>query len=141
MDVAYCTVKLLHRYLVQRDDFVGHWILRGRGFREVVEAKLGHRVTTQHTTPNTTGAHQLERRLRQLIADDPGFGVQLWMTLKDRLEFAIYLTDREVLFDPDLLERDAVYAPPVRHWWQFAAVTIGVTLLLVGVYVCIQFLT
>jgi hypothetical protein len=140
VDVAFLTVQFLYRYLTERHEFEGRWALLAYGFRNVVEARVGHRITTAHTTPRTPGAKDFERRLRKLIADDPEFGTQLWMTLKDRLEYAIYLDDREQLFDHKLLDLDAAYEPPVRHWWQLIAVVLVVLLVICGSVTFAKFL-
>lgn len=140
MDVAYFTVKFLHKYLTARQEFIGKWANMAYGFRAVVEERVGFRITTQYTMPGTVGAQELEKQLRKLIATDPEFGAQLWMTLADRLEYAIFLTDKQVLYDQELLANDTAYVPQEHHWWQFAAIATAFLLGLIGALTAVHFL-
>lgn len=141
MDVAHFSVRFLHEYLTQRHEFEGKWVTLAYGFKDLVETKVGHRVVMAHTAPNTTEAQRFECELRNLIVADPEFGVHLWLVLTQRMDYALYLTDKEVLYDPDLFQRNAPYVPRERDWCAILAAAIGVLLVVMAVVSSVRFLT
>jgi hypothetical protein len=141
VDVAYFAVRFLHEYITKRHEFEGKWVTLGYGFKDIVEAKVRHRVVLAHTAPNTLGAQEFECELRRLIADDPEFGAQLWLVLTQRLDYAIHLTDKEVLHNPELLQQNAAYVPRERDWCIILAAAIGVMLAILGAVMSVRFLS
>lgn len=141
MDVAHFSVCFLHEYLTKRHELERKWVTRACGFKSVVEAKVGHKITETHTTPNTVGAQQFECELRNFIVADPEFGVHLWLVLTQRMDYATYLTDKEVLYDPGLFQSNAPYVPRERDWCAILAAAIGVLLVVMAVVSSVRFLT